>query len=475
MQNILNNSQMRAADEYTVNVKGVPSEILMQRAGAAVAEAVLRRLKGGERVTVVCGTGNNGGDGYAAAQILFTHGADVKVFAFEGKLSEGCDRERRAYKGGYTRSLQADIIVDCIFGTGLSKNVSGEYAEVIENINSCGAYVISADIPSGLSGGNGLVMGTAVRADETVAIAEYKTGMFLNDGIDFCGKVVKRDIGIELPEDNYAKIFSDKDLKKFYPARKRNTHKGTYGSLNLVAGSDRYIGAAALSLSAALQSGCGLVKLTSTEKVTLALAAKFPQVIYTGLDLNSQAIALGMGSGVSEELYGCIKYILENFDGTFIIDADGLNTVSKYGKEILRQKKCKVILTPHLKEFSRLTSLSVGEISNNPVKTAQDFAAEYGVILLLKSATSVISDGKNTVINSRGSTALSKGGSGDMLAGFLGGTAARGLSPFEAAVCAAYTLGISAEISSFEKTNYCATAKDILKNLSSAVKKLTNA
>lgn len=272
----------------------------------------------------------------------------------------------------------------------------------------------------------------------------------------------------------YVKEYTESEIKNFYPKRRRDTHKGTYGSANIIAGSDRYIGAAALASEAALKSGCGYVKLTSTDRVKLALAAKYPQVIYLDEpDLSSQSIALGMGMGLSEEVYLTVKRLLSGYDKTFIIDADGLNALSKYGTDILKTANCRVILTPHVKEFSRLSGLDVQTILSNPVEHAFKFAAEYKVVILLKGADSIITDGNRVAVNRRGTTALAKAGSGDMLSGYMCGCAARGLDPFDAAVCAAYTLGISAEISSEQKTDYCATAKDILNNLHNAVKQLT--
>lgn len=271
------------------------------------------------------------------------------------------------------------------------------------------------------------------------------------------------------------KVYSDEEIKTFYPLRKRNTHKGNYGSANLIAGCGKYLGAAVLSAEAALRSGCGYVKLTADESVKSALAFKIPQVIFLGQpDLSSQAIAVGMGCGVSVQLYEIIQSLLSDYEGTLIIDADAINSLAKYGKEILKNNNGKVILTPHAKEFSRLTGLSIQEITKDPLNCARAFAKEYSCIILLKGADSVITDVSRTVVNTRGTTALAKGGSGDMLSGYMCGCAARGLQPFDSAVCAAYTLGLSAEISSEQKTDYCATAKDILNNLHFAVKRLTD-
>ncbi|MDE5722212.1 MAG: NAD(P)H-hydrate dehydratase [Clostridia bacterium] len=476
MEKVLTNSQMRAADAYTVNKCGVSARTLMNRAGLAIADEVARAAKQlkTENVLVVCGVGNNGGDGYVCAQILSERGYAVKVYAFEGKLSNDCAAVKQAYKGEYASEIKGGIIVDCIFGTGLDRAAEGKYGEIINAINASGAYVISADIPSGLNGDNGLALGSAVMAHITVAIAEYKAGHFLGDGLDLCGKLVKKDIGITCTEDGFIQIYSDLDIKKFYPERQRNSHKGTYGAANIIAGSDKYLGAAALAVSAALKSGCGYVKLTTGEKVKQSLAPVYPQVIYVDSeDLSANAIALGMGCGVSEELYAQIKRILKSYNGTLLIDADGLNALSEYGLDILREKSCNVILTPHVKEFSRLTGTSVGEILTDPVNAAKCFSKQYGVTLLLKGATSIICDGEKTALNIRGNSALSKGGSGDMLSGYMCGLLSRGLSPFDAAVCAAYTLGLSAEISAEKLTEYCATAEDIIKNLHFAVLRLT--
>lgn len=472
----LTNKQMRQADAFTMEKAGVSSETLMKRAGKSLADVVFEAYNklGAKCVLVVCGTGNNAGDGYVCANELSKRNVAVKIFCLKGNLSRDCAREKWRYKGEYAQSICGDIIVDCIFGTGLTRQAEGLFAETINKINSSGAFVISADIPSGLNGDNGKILNTAVKSDVTVAIGERKFGFYLNDGPDYCGKIIKKDIGIVCGAGNYARIYEDCDIAKFYPKRKRNSHKGTYGVACLFAGSDKYIGAAALSLEAALKSGCGYVKMTSTDKVTAILAAKFPQTIFGELDLNSNCIAIGMGCGVSEDLYKRIKFLLKNYGGTLLIDADGLNALSKYGLNILKEKICSVIVTPHLKEFSRMTGEAVEKISDDPIYAAEKFAKEYCVTVLLKSTSSIISNGEDTVINIRGNSALSKAGSGDMLSGYICGCVARGLSPFDSAVCGAYTVGLAAEISAEQKTEYCATANDIIKNLPFAVKRLTS-
>lgn len=471
MQKFLTNALMRQCDSYTINTLGVPSIELMERAGAALAEQV--QNCGDKCVTVVCGGGNNGGDGYVCARLLMERGVAVSVCDLSGgRYSPDCADRKGAYGGQYASTIKGDIIVDCIFGTGLCRNVEGEYAAAIDAINASGAFVVSADIPSGINGDNGRVMGTAVRADITVAIAQYKLGHVLGDGPDYCGAVIRADIGIDAPAD-CACAFEDGDISPFFPKRLHNSHKGNYGSACIVAGSKKYPGAAALCLSMAERSGCGYVKLCSDSEVKSALVATYPQAIYLERpDYSCSALAVGPGCGDDQATYNAVKDALLNYEGKLIIDADGLNSLSHFGKEILRDKKCSVLITPHVKEFSRLTGKAVDEILNDPVNCAKAFAGEYGVTVLLKGAATIITDGQRVALNLRGSTALAKGGSGDMLTGFICGTAARGLNLFNAAVCASYVMGAAAEEASAQRTDYCATAQDIIERLPEAIKNI---
>lgn len=282
------------------------------------------------------------------------------------------------------------------------------------------------------------------------------------------------EMGIPTPIDSNIEILKAEQIKRFYPKRARNSHKGTYGSATIVAGSEKYPGAAVLSLKGALRSGCGYVKLSSCDYVKDLLVPRLPQVIYLEEpDLSSNAIAFGMGMGATEKTYDAVASLLKNYTGSLIIDADGLNALSLFGIDILQERNCNVILTPHVKEFSRLTKLSVNDIQKDPIGISKEFSNRYGVTLLLKGAASIICGSDKIAINTRGTTALSKGGSGDILSGLMCGCLARGLAPFEAASCAAFTLGVAAEIASEEKTDYCATAEDIIKNLHFSVKRLT--
>lgn len=474
MQIYLTSAQEREADKNAISF-GLSSEVLMKRAGRALADEVqqVATAREAEKILFVCGTGNNAGDGYVAARELVARGLNVSVYSCEGEISLGCKREKKRYTGKYTRTISGDIIVDCIFGTGLNRRLQGEHATAVRKINQSGAYVIAADIPSGLNGDNGHVMGSAVKADLTIALGHIKLGCALGDGVDYCGKILVKDIGVAADE-SCVKAAEDEDIAAFYKPRKRNSNKGDYGSACLVAGSEEYLGAAGLCISSALRSGCGYVRAVVPEKLKYSLAAVHPQCIYGAVpDLQSDAIAIGMGLGCTQDGYNLLCALLKSYKGKLIIDADGINLLAKYGKDILTESKADVLLTPHVGEMARLIGKDTKEILADPLGVAKKFAAEYNVTVHLKNAVSLTTNGKISTLTVRGTSALAKAGSGDLLSGLICGNAARGLSVFDAAVCSQYVLGCAAEICSEEMYEGAVTAADVINNLHVAIKRLT--
>lgn len=483
MKKSLTNAQMRMADRFTIDEMGVPSLTLMERAGAGVAAQVETLLSSPEDgVLVVCGGGNNGGDGFVAARLLAEKGIDVQALCLAEHFSADCAAVKEKYKGEILHDFPVRhyaVIVDCIFGTGLSRTVGGREKELIGFINRSGSFVLSVDIPSGLNGDNGCVMGDCVCADRTVTIGEYKNGLFLNDGIDRCGEVVRIEIGIDsaLTEEDCVYLTEEEDIRSLLPKRKRNSNKGTYGRASILAGSTAYSGAPLLTASAALRAGAGYTQLCVCEELFHAFLGRLPEVILTAFPgkerlsydeeslngvLKSDCIAVGPGCGVSEELYRCIVYLLKNYSGKLVLDADALNALSRFGIEVLAEKKCEVLLTPHVKEFSRLIGLSVSEVQADPVACARSFAARYGVNVLLKSAVSVITDGKRGLLQTRGSACLAKGGSGDVLTGIIAGLAAQGLNLFDSAQAGSFLLGVSAELCEAELGVHGVIASDVV-------------
>ena len=474
MQLYLTSTQVREAEKKTIAF-GIPSEVLMKRAGRALADevqAAAERL-GVNSALIVCGTGNNGGDGLVCARELVSRGLDVSVFAFDGDPSPDCRREKKRYTGKYAKAIGGKLIVDCMFGTGLNRKLIGEWATAVKKINSSKAYVISADLPSGLDGDNGEILGVAVKADLTVAFGFPKIGCVLGEGIEHSGKIVVKDIGV-VADEGCAYAAEEKDIAAFYPPRRRNCHKGDFGKACIVAGSEEYLGAAALALSSAVRSGCGYIYAVVPESMKALLAAKFPQCIFRGEpELSADCIAVGMGMGCNQHTYALIKGILSSYKGKVVIDADGLNSIAEFGKDILKQTKAKILLTPHVGEMARLTGLKKEEIVRDPIGVAKAFAAEYNVTVHLKNAVSVTADFKKATVTSRGSAALAQAGSGDILSGLIAGNAARGLTLHNAAVCSQYILGMSGEICSEQYTDEATTAKELAENICTAIKHLT--
>lgn len=475
MKYAYSNQQMRRFDEAAI-AAGTPALMLMERAGKALAQAVseaCHRLGAGDAL-FVCGGGNNGGDGFVAARILHEAGEEVAVLCLAQKFSPDCAAVKAQYKGellGRIPRRRYALIVDCLLGTGLARPVGGESAALVDFINGSGAYVIACDLPSGLMEG-GIAGETCVRADETVTMGQLKQALLLSDGADVAGKISVADIGIPAAE-NGAEVWENADVKAFFPRRRSNTHKGSYGTACILAGG-AYSGAAFLAAGACLKSGAGYTKLCVSGELYPHAIGKLPAAVlreYKAIDgdiLGADALAVGMGSGVSEQLYVYIAELLTNYTGTLVLDADALNTISAYGTEVLSKRACRVVLTPHPKEFSRLAECSVKEVLADPVGMAKEFAARFGVTVLLKNNRSVITDGVRVAVNPTGSPSLAKGGSGDVLSGLLVGTCARGVQPFEAACVASYLLGRAGELAAREMGEYAPDPSDTIAFLAAA-------
>ena len=477
MERILSVAEMYKADEYTINNLGFSRETLIERAGLAVASVIKNRFHGG-RVLVCIGKGNNGEDGKIIAKVLSNaHGFTVTTLNVYNGIFKLLDREY-------------DIIVDCIFGIGLNREVDGKYKEVIEKINSSKAFVISCDVASGLNADTGMPMGVAIKADLTVAIQEYKLGHFLNQGIDYSGKVIAKDIGISIWGEDYAKKLTDEDARKYFVPSIRNVNKGNFKKTLIIGGSKDYSGSAILSFNAllALKMGNGYSHLGVPDCLFNSVVGLNPECIIKSLPetdgklvfnqsvyenlLNFDSIAFGMGVTVSQEIYKIIKFLLKNYTGTLLIDADGLNTLSKYGVEVLKDKKCKVVLTPHVLEFARLIGKEKQEVIDNQISLSKQFAKEYEVIINLKSAVSIITDGVDAILNVTGTSGMAKAGSGDVLSGITAGILAKSQDILEATAVSAYIFGKCGEFVEKKDTEFTLTATYIINALPQVIKNL---
>lgn len=472
--------EIRDADAKSAE-RGTPTFELMERAGAALSErlSALMRERHFSDVLFVCGGGNNGGDGFVAARRLKEEGREVAVLCLAKKFTPDCAAAAKRYGGevfGRIPRRRFLLIVDCVLGSGLRSAPEGDGKTLIEFINSSGAYVVSCDLPSGLTE-NGIACSPCVRADETVTIGALKHALLMADGADFAGKITVAEIGLT-PEGG-ACIFEDADVGALFPKRQSHVHKGTFGSACIFAGGALYSGAAFLAAGACLKSGVGYTRLAVIEPLYSHAIGKLPAAILSefravdGVFLSSDCIAMGMGAGVNERVFALIVELLPKYTGTLVLDADALNALSAYGVEVLKEKSCRVIVTPHIGEFARLVRKEKSEVLQNAAELAAQFAKEYGVTVVLKNNRTLITDGERMAINLTGSPALAKGGSGDVLSGLLAGTCGRGIAPFEASCAASYLLGRAGELAAADLGEYAVDGSDLIRYLPAAIKSVT--
>lgn len=506
MLEVISNETMRFFDAKTIK-DGISSKELMLRAAKGLISNLGDLTK--KKLAIVCGPGNNGGDGYAVAYLL-SDKSDViiEVFSLSDKLStdgryylEQCHKNNVNINTDNTNPSQKlvdyDIILDCIFGTGFHGEIISPYKEWIEAINNSNAYIVSADISSGLNGTNGLC-NQAIKADRIVAIGSLKQGYYLNSGKDYCKDIKCCDIGIKIESEiNY--LIESGDIAHLFIPRNNDSNKGAYGYIGLIGGSKKYCGAAKLSNIAAnlvnlsmasYRSGSGVVKLIVPDIISPNIrnyilestCVELPsdEDGYLSYDEDAikdaikglKALGLGMGWGKGVEYPEILKYILSNFNNPIVIDADGLNLLSEGDLTALLSTNGKLVLTPHLKEFSRLCGLSLNEIKSDIINIAKNFAKEYKIILLLKGPTTIITDGKIVYLCNRGCAGMATAGSGDVLTGIL--TALLGYNEFSALTVAAasYLNGLSGEIAQKTLNDISMTAGDTVNSIGYAINEI---
>lgn len=493
MDRLVSAEKMRTLEKKVFSL-GIDSFAVMEKAAMRIFDEVKKRISPSSKVLVICGRGNNGGDGLAVARMLEMDGFDVSICLPFGEsvTADAIKNFEIAKKLGIAITEGGDfcgfdVIIDALLGTGLSKNVE---SDIPDTINESGAFVISADIPSGISSDTGAVMGNAVKADLTVALAFKKFGHSVYPGKEYCGEIVVADIGI--PFDSESDTFeTDEDfVRQILVPAKTDAHKGDMGRLCVVAGSKGMTGAATLCCEGALKSGVGLVTLFTpenlneiyekklTEAMTLPLecedfidAGKLME--YTDRLTLANAVIIGPGIGRDCRAEEIIEFIFKNKIPA-VIDADGINALAA-NINILRGVKGDVVLTPHIGEFSRLTGLSTQEILADRLSLARKFAAEYGVTLVLKGAGTVIAlpDGR-AFINHSGNCGMATGGSGDVLAGITGAFLARGISAHMSAVAATYIHGLAGDIARETQGETSMLPTDIVNCLHSAFLKIKN-
>lgn len=502
MRYIVNSREMKLYDNNTTEKYHVPSIVLMERAAVAFVEALKVQKVNLSDVLIVCGNGNNGGDGYAVARLLHLAGCRVDVVAADIKHTQNTSKATeanllqkkiwQAYGNEILIEIPTDkeytVVIDAVFGVGLSRNIEGAYEDLIVQMNDMKGAKIALDIASGISADNGSVLGIAFRADITITFAFEKLGMILWPGNEYSGKVILCEIGID--EHSFGErrpgvaVLEDCDLAEL-PERKGHSNKGTYGKLLVVAGSAGMSGAAYLSAKAAYCTGCGLVRLFTPEENRDVLQAQLPEAIvttYTSKKLDVAAlveainwanvIVCGPGIGTADIAEQIVKTVLKNASVPVLLDADALNIIAK-DCNILLRPHTELVVTPHLGEMSRLSGDSVGYIQNHLTEVAEEFARQYNVVCVLKDEHTVTSiPYSQTYLNLSGNSGMATAGSGDVLSGVIGSLMAQGMQAKEAASLGAYLHGRAGDVMAEKIGARGMMASDLLDGIRSVICKI---
>jgi len=499
---LTNSAQMREMDNYAIENLGITGKTLMSAAAGHIAAAVMGHLPSGGHVAVFCGTGNNGGDGIAAAACLINREVDVRVFLIgsEDKLtpdssemlrrlnSFGGSLEHFAVSDELASHLSAcDVIVDAIVGIGLDSELRGDALLAVDMINAAGAYVVSSDIPSGVNADTGAIMGAAVNADVTVTYSLAKQGHFIEPGSTQCGELRICDIGIppDVVDGAVSHVFAVTQDDISLPNRRLDTHKGNYGRCLIIAGSTGYTGAPALSARAASIMGAGLVSVGVPKSIYEIMAVKLdeempfplPEDRHGRLSANAageilrradkcNVCLIGPGLGRSSDITEIVQSALRITRVPVILDADGINAIAN-NVDILDKAACTLILTPHAGEFVRLGgNLTYGD----RLREARMFAKKHRCILVLKGHCTITAmpDGA-AFINTSGGPAMAKGGSGDVLAGMIAALIGQGIEVNTAVHTAVYLHGLAGDMCAAEYGDYSVTASDLITMLPKAI------
>ncbi|MCE5312944.1 MAG: NAD(P)H-hydrate dehydratase [Nitrospiraceae bacterium] len=506
---IATSAQMQSIDRAATEKFKIRSSVLMSRAGAALADRT-HILFPKKNVLVLCGCGNNGGDGLVAARRLKSkkHKVRVAMLCDKKDMSADCLREfRAAQKAGIRiefspvfeeKDFSGCVVIDAIFGTGLKREVTGYIAGVISMLNASGTPVIATDIPSGISADTGIMLGTAARALCTVTFGLPKRGHFLYPGAEYTGGLVIENIGFpeELlaAEDVRIDLTSMDFVSMFFEKRQKSSHKGDYGHVLIAGGSTGRTGAARLAARACLRSGAGLVTMGvplslmncyqsgAVEEMTMGLpddssgrlSSQALDSILELADSRIDVIAAGPGMGVSGDTERLMIDLVMMSPVPLVIDADGLNSLSsscaakKNLQEIFQCARSPVVLTPHPGELKRLCA-AAGIEESDRITTASALAQKTGAVVLLKGAYSIIADPDGSVfVNPTGNPGMATAGSGDVLTGIIAALLGQGISPFHAAVAGAFIHGLAGDAAAEANGEHSLIASDIIEYLPKA-------
>ncbi|CAB1244471.1 ADP-dependent (S)-NAD(P)H-hydrate dehydratase,NAD(P)H-hydrate epimerase [Ruminococcaceae bacterium BL-6] len=478
---VLESRETRELEKKAVE-SGVGYPELMENAGRAAADFLKGRADG-KNVAILCGKGNNGGDGYVAARILSERGAKVCVVLTQGAPATDLARDmfsrmddRKVHTLDWSREpeevrtvlFSADFVLDAIYGIGFHGSMPQELFPLLDAAERSGAFVLSLDLPSGALCDTGEIEGRCVRADATVTFSTLKPAHLIQPAKEFCGEVHAVPVGI--PEELIRETPSPfeavgpETVRSLFAPRAQNTNKGTYGTLLALCGSPGMAGAAVLSAAAALRCGAGLVNVALPKEIYPVAASYLPEPVYTLLEtgrdgaltarsrkklgdalLKATACLVGCGLGAGMEERALVRRLTGAVSVPLIVDADGINILAR-NIDILKTARVPVVLTPHPGEMARLIHSDARSVQSYRLRCARDFAREHGVVLVLKGSGTIVAapDGR-VFLNPTGNPGMAKGGSGDVLAGMIASFAAQGIDPVLAAVCGVYLHGLAGD------------------------------
>jgi len=503
--------QIKNIDRRAIREFGIPGPVLMENAASAVMTEMERFFDGltDVRVGIICGKGNNGGDGLALARKLSIRGVAVRVAILssfsavsgEAKINLSILRKTDVEITPHTsaRSLTdiiawSDIIVDAMLGVGLSSPLKGMFAQAVDMINTSGKPVVAIDIPTGIDADTGAVMGAAVKADLTVTMALLKRGLVLLPGAQHAGAVRVADIGIPsevIDKEKINVVLLDRGFAWGVIGRREpGAHKGDFGRLMIIAGSPGKAGAAIMAARSALRTGAGLVSVATPNnivpivqsQIAEAMCVPSAESIEGTLGIVSEeellkaaagmsACAIGPGLSTHYETVQVVRNLVQRLTIPLVIDADGLNALVGF-TDILKRTKAPVIMTPHPGEMGRLLGISSADVQKDRITIASEFSEKHNVILVLKGAGTVVACPDHEIfINSTGNPGMATGGTGDVLTGMIGGLLAQGYSPTEAACLGVYLHGLAGDLATKERGEMGIIAGDLIEKIPYAIMK----
>ncbi|MDI3257746.1 MAG: NAD(P)H-hydrate dehydratase [Kyrpidia sp.] len=495
---LVTNAEMRRLDRYTIEEVGIPALVLMENAGAGVARWAAGLVSPGGRIVVAAGKGNNGGDGMAAARHLASQGFQVVVLVgaspddltgeaavqwralrhwpVEVHVDDGSSDWGELWQG-------AELIIDALLGTGLTRPVDARLTRLIEGINASGRPVLAVDLPSGIDGDTGRIMGTAVRARWTLCLGWPKRGVILGDGPRQAGIWKVQDIGLapdgpERLKADRVRLIGEEDVKVWLPPRPYDANKGTFGHVLVVAGHPRMWGAALMSGMGAYRSGAGLVTVAVRGEWIPPWLGVHPELMTAfwnepeetvELVEGKQALVVGPGLPRFDGDVAWLKALLSRVNAA-VVDAGALDMWKEAAADGWRPT-AKIVLTPHPKEMARLTGLETAEVQADRIEVARRVARTYGCTVALKGAYTVIAESEERVwVSPTGNPGMATGGTGDVLAGIIGSFLAQGLPPVRAAGAAVYLHGLAGDIAARSNGMTALVATDLLAVLGTAIR-----